>query len=111
MQKCKQKSKVVIGLIKHIEKKGHIVFTDNFYTSPTLADFLLSCDTYLFGTIRTNRKGYHKELVPTNAQARQLQRGDSDWLMFYLSSYHKPQDANLTTTRKKTKMEQRQYCL
>lgn len=74
-------SKVVIGLTKLIEKKGHIVFTDNFYTSPTLADFLLSRDTYLCGTIRTNRKGYPKDLVPTKAQSRRLQRGDSDWLM------------------------------
>lgn len=108
-------SKVVIVLTKPIEKKGHVIYTDNFYTSPTLADFLYSRDTYLCGTIRTNRKGYPKALVPLPAVAKRLQRGDIDWLMcglylatywkdnrivYYLSSCHKPADPNLTTTRR-----------
>ncbi|KAK3103610.1 hypothetical protein FSP39_020511 [Pinctada imbricata] len=36
-------SQVVISLTKHLEMKGHVIYTDNFYTSPTLADFLYSC--------------------------------------------------------------------
>ncbi|KAK3093822.1 hypothetical protein FSP39_020617 [Pinctada imbricata] len=108
-------SQVVISLTKHLEMKGQVIYTDNFYTSPTLADFLYSRQTYLCGTIRVNRKGYPKELVRTVAQARRMARGDSDWLMcgpllasywkdnrivYYLSSYHQPSEANLTTTRR-----------
>ena len=52
--------------------KGHILFTDNYYTSPTLASFLLSNQTHLCGTIRKNRKHFPKDLAPTK-----LQKGES----------------------------------
>ena len=32
---------VVIGLTKSLEKKGYVIYTDNFYTSPVLADFYI----------------------------------------------------------------------
>jgi hypothetical protein len=107
-------SKVVIVLTKHLEMKGHEVYTDNFYTSPQLADYLYGRDTYLCGTVRTNHKGYPKELVQTNAAARRLQRGQSDWRMcgpllasywkdnrmvYYLSSCHEP-EGDMTTQRR-----------
>ncbi len=108
-------AKVVIGLTKPLEKKGHVIYTDNFYTSPVLADFLYSRQTYLCGTMRTNRKGYPKELVQTAAQGRRMERGNSDWLMcgpllasywkdnrivYYLSTFHNPAEENLTANRR-----------
>ncbi len=54
-------SKVVIDLTRPLLKKGQLIYTDNFYTSLQLADFLYTQDTYLCGTIRTNRKGYPKQ--------------------------------------------------
>ena len=57
-------SKVVIELTKPLEMKGYQVYTDNFYTGPQLADYLYGRNTYLCGTVRTNRKGYPKDLVP-----------------------------------------------
>jgi len=108
-------TKVVIALTKPLEMKGYEVYTDNFYTSPQLADYLYGRKTYLCGTIRTNRKGYPRALVPTNAAARRLERGASDWLMcgpllascwkdkrmvYYLSSCHEPEDETLTTERR-----------
>ena len=42
--------------------KGYHLFVDNFYTSPTLAEFLFGKETLLTGTMRANRKG-----VPTLA--------------------------------------------
>ena len=48
--------------------KGHILCTDNYYTSPSLASFFLDNQTYLCGTIRPNRRHYPKELVNTNLQ-------------------------------------------
>lgn len=37
--------------------KGYHLFVDNFYTSPTLAEYLYSKRTLLTGTLRSNRKG------------------------------------------------------
>jgi len=98
-------SKVVIALTKTIEMKGYEIYTDNFYTSPHLADYLYQRRTYLCGTLRTNRKDYPKALVQSNTAARRMCRGTSDWLMsgpllasywkdnciaYYLSSCHRP---------------------
>ena len=47
--------------------KGHILFTDNYYTSPSLASFLDN-HTHLCGTIHPNRRHYPTELVKTNIQ-------------------------------------------
>lgn len=108
-------SRVVIGLTKFLERKGHVIYTDNFYTSPQLADYLYSRDTYLCGTIRTNRKGYPKALIKSAAEQRRLARSAYDWMMcgpllasfwkdnrivYYLSSFHAPEDAELRTSRK-----------
>ena len=36
--------------------KGHILFTDNYYTSPTLGLYFLQNGTHLVGTVRNNRR-------------------------------------------------------
>ncbi|XP_061184352.1 piggyBac transposable element-derived protein 4-like [Saccostrea echinata] len=106
-------SRVVIGMTKPLENKGYVIYTDNFYTSPTLADYLYN--TYLCGTVRPSRKGYPKAMIPTARDARRMPRGTSDWLMcgpllaqywkdirlmYYLASYHRPEEDDLVTTRK-----------
>ena len=48
--------------------KGHILFTDNYYTSSSLASFFLDNQTHLCGTICPNRRHYPKEIVSTNLQ-------------------------------------------
>ncbi|XP_071580675.1 piggyBac transposable element-derived protein 4-like [Temnothorax nylanderi] len=37
--------------------KGHVMYVDNWYTSPTLAEFLHDRDTGICGTVKANRKG------------------------------------------------------
>lgn len=37
-------------------KKNHILYTDNYYTSPSLTKFLLEEETGTCGTVRSNRK-------------------------------------------------------
>ncbi|XP_032690081.1 piggyBac transposable element-derived protein 4-like [Odontomachus brunneus] len=37
--------------------KGHVIYIDNWYTSPMLADFLHDHDTGICGTVKANRKG------------------------------------------------------
>ena len=51
--------------------KGHIIYTDNWYTSPTLSSFFLSKQT-LCGTVRRNRKHF-----PSDIDATELPRGSS----------------------------------
>ena len=41
---------------------GHVIFTDNYYTSPSLTKSLLSHGTHLVSTVRTNRTGFAKSL-------------------------------------------------
>lgn len=56
--------KVVIKLMEQYQGKGHCLFIDNFYTSPTLLLDLHDLGTYCTGTVRTNRKGFPQALKP-----------------------------------------------
>ena len=111
-------ARVVIGLTKPIQKLGHVVFTDNFYTSPVLAKYLSSQGTYLCGTMRPNRIGYPSDLVKTKADERRLPRGATEWrqcgdmvatswkdnrMVYYLSTAHPPFDNLRTTVKRRQK--------
>lgn len=48
---------VVAHMMKPYFNKGHILYVDNWYSSPKLAEFLHDKDTGLCGTIKKNRKG------------------------------------------------------
>lgn len=56
---------VVMHLTENYYRKGYLLFTDNFYTSPILWKDLLDKKIYLTGTVRTNRtasrRSYYKE--------------------------------------------------
>jgi len=62
-----------------MEYKGHIVYTDNFYTSVVLAYNLKVCGICMVSTIRSNRKGYPKVLA--EVKDKHLQRGQFRWQM------------------------------
>lgn len=49
-------SSVVMTLLNPYFSKGHVLYTDNFYTSPLLGTFLLGKNTGFVGTVRPNRK-------------------------------------------------------
>ena len=51
-------------LIEQYQRKGHCLFIDNFYTSPTLLLDLHDLGTYCTGTVQTNRKVFPKALKP-----------------------------------------------
>lgn len=59
-------------LMEQYLNKNHVLFTDNFYTSPTLAKLFLENGTYLCGTVRSNRKHFCKDLVSV-----QLEKGNA----------------------------------
>lgn len=48
---------VVAHMMRPYFNKGHILYVDNWYSSPKLAEFLHDKDTGLCGTIKKNRKG------------------------------------------------------
>ena len=102
-------ARVVIGLTKPIHNFGHIIYADNFYTSPILAKYLASRKTYLCGTMRPNHLSYPADMVKTNAEVRRLPRGSSNWrqcedssmlatawkdkrMVYYLSTAHAPHE-------------------
>ena len=58
--------KIPITLLQPYLNNGHILFTDNFYTTPRLAQYLLLNGTALVGTVRPNRKNFPKMLSSTS---------------------------------------------
>lgn len=70
--------RVVVFLFQELLDQGREVILDNWYTSLRLAEFLLSKNTYVTGTIRVNR-GVPKELTETPLQTFQtcfVRKGD-----------------------------------
>ena len=55
---------VVINLIQDLKGKGHNLFIDNFFTSPSLLLYLRDeCLINCCGTVRKNRKNMPKDLI------------------------------------------------
>lgn len=48
---------IVATLMKNYLKKGHILYVDNWYSSPILFQYLFENNTGTCGTVRPNRKG------------------------------------------------------
>ncbi|XP_048012364.1 piggyBac transposable element-derived protein 4-like [Megalobrama amblycephala] len=48
---------VVMTLLAPYLRKGHVLYVDNWYSSPTLFQHLLSLDTRACGTVHANRRG------------------------------------------------------
>jgi len=67
---------VVMNLLENYYNKGYFVFTDNFYTSPTLAKGLLDKEIYTTGTVRSNRKHFPKDLA---SKSKNAQQGDQTY--------------------------------
>nr|CAH7757264.1 unnamed protein product [Callosobruchus chinensis] len=54
--------RVVMYLCEGLLGEGRTLYTDNFYTSITLAQTLLNRNTHLVGTLRKNRKNLPKSV-------------------------------------------------
>ncbi|XP_035208278.1 piggyBac transposable element-derived protein 4-like [Stegodyphus dumicola] len=64
-------TQVVLSLIEPLLDKGYCLTTDNFYTSPQLADFLVKRQTDTYGTLKSTRKE-----VPSEIRNKKLKKGD-----------------------------------
>jgi len=73
--------KIPLTLLQPYLNNGHILFTDNFYTTPRLAAYLLQNGVGLVGTVRPNRKNFPKALASTS-----LEKGEAE---FYYESTRK----------------------
>lgn len=105
-------TRVVLDLTRAIWGHHHIINTDNYFTSPTLADQLLLHDTYFRGTVRTNRKGFPiqhlpKKDVKNQGQFKTAQKGDLTacvWMdkkpIYTLSTADNPATIASSVTRK-----------
>jgi hypothetical protein len=62
---------VVEAMVKPLTGKGHIVFIDNFFTSPQLIDELAKMDIGACGTLRSNRKGVPEAVKKANPKKDQ----------------------------------------
>lgn len=69
---------VVMTLLEGYEDKGHIVYTDNFYSSPTLFTKLENKNIGACGTVKVNREGMPRELNP---KMLKLKKGDDPVFM------------------------------
>nr|CAI5838222.1 unnamed protein product [Callosobruchus analis] len=65
---------VVKQLLQDYLGKGYILYVDNFYTSVSLAEYLLSEMTGMVGTLRANRRG-----TPKNLMNAKLKEGEAIW--------------------------------
>ena len=58
--------RIVNCLIQKYQGKNHLLYVDNFYTSPELLVELLKKGVYCTGTVRPNCKGFPVNLIPCN---------------------------------------------
>ena len=64
--------KVVLDLLTGLEDKGHLIYFDNFYTSPSLSKRLFKLGYGSCGTIGINHQG-----IPRDFQAAKLKKGET----------------------------------
>ncbi|GBO44500.1 PiggyBac transposable element-derived protein 4, partial [Araneus ventricosus] len=64
-------TKCVLTLIHELKNNGYLLTTDNFYTSPEVAEILLKYKTDVIGTVRGNRKG-----LPAEFKTLKLKKGE-----------------------------------
>ena len=60
-----QTAAIVLKLMEPYLEKRHHVFTDNYYNSVSLTEFLSSKGTYITGTLRKDRKRNPRKVIST----------------------------------------------
>ncbi|XP_023238888.1 piggyBac transposable element-derived protein 4-like [Centruroides sculpturatus] len=65
-------SRIVLSLADSLLGKGYCLTTDNFYSSPHLADYLVTVQTDFYGTVRTTR-----QQIPAEVRNKKLKKGET----------------------------------
>lgn len=95
--------KITLTLIENYLHEGRHLFIDNFYTAPTLAKYLLDNDTYVTGTIHSNRRNFGRHLV-TDA----IEKGQT---IFYKCEQHKVLSMKYWAVKDKSQNKPKVICL
>jgi hypothetical protein len=66
-----QSSQTVMPLMKPLFNNGYCLTVDNFYTSPQLADLLITKKTDIYGTVRPSRTD-----MPPRFRSKKLKKGE-----------------------------------
>ena len=90
---------VVKALLRPYLDSGHLLFTDNWYTSPSLALYLHDRATGLCGTVKPNRKN-----MPNFPQLRKGQVARRKCQPIMTMKWHDKRDVTLLTTFHKGNM-------
>ena len=106
---------VVIHLMNDFLDKGYSLFTDNYYNSVGLANYLTKRSTYITGTLRKDRKGNPKSVTKA-----MLKKGEVVWKsqgevvvckwkdkrdVLTISTAHIPEMVNVTNRRGQEKLK------
>ena len=103
--------RVVMDLCQHMFGSNLNVYMDNFYTSPELLRALYIRGIMACGTVRSNRKGLPKELLPAKLHLRKhkyklAQYDDLTYCIWqdtkpviFLSNFHDPQHVGQVSRR------------
>ena len=94
---------VVMNLMKDLLDAGRTLYTDNYYTSVSLAAQLLERKTHLVGTIRTNRKLNARDVVEKKLKRYEVFGQESNTGILLLK-WRDTRDVLLLTTRHKNEV-------
>ena len=96
-------SNVVLDLMRGLLGEGRILYTDNYYTSVSLATDLLKQNTHLVGTLRGNRKLNPKEVINKKLKRKEVVAQESGTGIIVLKWKDKRDVTMLTTIHGATK--------
>ena len=121
--------RIAVTLMQKYLGKGHHLYVDNYYTSVSLAKYLLQNETYITGTIRDHRKHF-----PTELKRAILDKGESAYfhhdnivvmkyrahknsstgkpkIVHLLTTSHRPAQANTTKRDRDGNIFQKPTCI
>lgn len=89
--------KVISSLSEDVQNKGHVIYMDNFFSSPALFHYLAQHGTGACGTLRVNRQSVPHEIKTANPRAGEPPVTLRDGYILYISWYDE-RPVNLLTT-------------
>ncbi|CAG4939170.1 unnamed protein product [Colias eurytheme] len=94
---------VVMNLCQDLLNKGHCLYTDNWYTSVSLARELMKNETHLIGTLRKNRKHFPKVIVSTKLKKASLLPKKAMTLYITVLRWNDKRDVLVLSTKHSTR--------
>ncbi len=93
---------VVLNLVERLEHKGHHLYCDSYYTSPTLFSCLRALGFGACGTARGDQKRMPKSLASAKLQKGEVITCDVNKCMLALKWSHNQQDTTTTPWYRRT---------